>query len=221
METYRTEEEQVEAIKHWWKENGTSTLLTIAIVVAGYFGWQYYGQNQQASAEQASAIYQQLLEANDQLAQQPDDAQLATAHHLASQLKEDYEGSTYAQFAALINARLYVNSEDLVKAEAELRWVLEHSSQQSTTDVTELRLARVLDAQGKTDEAEQLIAKQRDGAMQVGFEELKGDILAAKGDPSGARTAYQQAKDLAAENKVQASPLLALKLQNLPAAKGE
>ncbi|CAH0992657.1 hypothetical protein SIN8267_02790 [Sinobacterium norvegicum] len=221
MDTYRTEEEQVEAIKHWWKENGTSTLLTIAVAVGGFFGYQYYTDTNQANAEQASAVYQQLLELNSQLSQQSDEAQLATAHHLAGELKDNFSSSTYAQFAALINARLYVKSDDLVKAEAELRWVLAQQPDQELVSVTELRLARVLDANGDSDKAMALIEQGRDGGFQVGFNELKGDILKAQGDLAAARVAYQQAADGAAEFGIQASPLLALKLQNLPAAAEE
>ncbi len=216
METYRTEEEQVEAIKHWWKENATSTLLTIVIAVTGYFGWQYYDQHSEQTAEQASAMYQQLLEANIQLEQANDDDKLATAHYLADELKSNFGDSTYAQFAALINARLYVNANDLAQAATELRWVLDNSSEQTTIDVTELRLARVLEAQGNVDDAITLINKQRNSAMQVGFDELYGDILKAQGDFAGARKAYKKSQDEALANKLQPSPLLDLKLQNLP-----
>jgi predicted negative regulator of RcsB-dependent stress response len=221
VDTYRTEEEQVEAIKHWWKENGTSTLLAITVAVAGFFGYQYYTDTNQANAEQASAVYQQLLELNSQLSQQQDDAQLATAHHLAAELKDNYAGSTYAHFAALINARLFVKNDDLVMAEEELRWVLAQQPDQELIPVIELRLARVLDAIGNSDEAMALIKQSRDGGFQVGFNELKGDMLKAEGDLSAARTAYQQAADGAAEFGIEASPLLTLKLQNLPVAAEE
>ena len=40
MESYRTEEEQVEALRRWWNENGRSTLFVIVVVLAGTFGWQ-------------------------------------------------------------------------------------------------------------------------------------------------------------------------------------
>jgi len=34
VESYRTEEEQVEALKRWWKENGTGILVAILLAVA-------------------------------------------------------------------------------------------------------------------------------------------------------------------------------------------
>ena len=46
METFRTEEEQVEAIKRWWQENGKSTVLGVAIAMAAVFGWRGWNDYQ-------------------------------------------------------------------------------------------------------------------------------------------------------------------------------
>ena len=51
MDAYRTDDEQVEALKRWWKENGTSTLLMVAVAVGGYFGWQAWDTRQVQQAE--------------------------------------------------------------------------------------------------------------------------------------------------------------------------
>ena len=50
MAELRTEEEQIEAIKRWWKKNGSSLLLGIALALAIVFGWQAW-QNHQAGAQ--------------------------------------------------------------------------------------------------------------------------------------------------------------------------
>jgi predicted negative regulator of RcsB-dependent stress response len=42
VEVYTTEEQQVEVIKSWWKENGTSVLAGTVIGLVGLFGWRYY-----------------------------------------------------------------------------------------------------------------------------------------------------------------------------------
>ena len=33
-----TEEEQIEALKRWWAENGMQTVLAVVLVIGGYFG---------------------------------------------------------------------------------------------------------------------------------------------------------------------------------------
>ena len=40
MEQYRTEEEQVEALKKWWEENGRSTVVAVIVALGLGFGWQ-------------------------------------------------------------------------------------------------------------------------------------------------------------------------------------
>lgn len=105
-DSYRTEEEQVEALKAWWRENGKSTLVAIALAVMGVFGWQGWQKQQQADQSTASAIYQNLLTAANGDNGQATLAQIATANHLADTLKADYTGTTYAHFAALYKANL-------------------------------------------------------------------------------------------------------------------
>ena len=38
MESYRTEEEQVEALKRWWDENGRSTMTAVVLALVAGFG---------------------------------------------------------------------------------------------------------------------------------------------------------------------------------------
>ena len=72
------------------------------------------------------------------------------AYQLAEQLKADYSGSTYAQFAALHLARVAVAQNDLAEAQAQLRWVLGKADKGSdTAQIAQLRLARVLAASGE------------------------------------------------------------------------
>ena len=61
MDAYRTEEEQVEAIKRWWSENGKGVIAAVVIGVLGSVGWQSWQDRQVSQAEAASGIYQELL----------------------------------------------------------------------------------------------------------------------------------------------------------------
>lgn len=215
MEAYRTEDEQVEALKKWWKENGTSTLMTIVIVVGGYFGWQAWDSNKTQKAEAASVQYQQLLQLAMQLEQNPAEAQYATAGHIADTLKTDFADSDYARYAAMMQARLLVAQQDLAGAEAELRWVLDSDPEPALAQVGQLRLARLLYAQGKADEALALIGAADPGAFGGAYEELRGDILQSQGDIDGAREAYGNSLELSAAGMANA-PLVQMKLESLP-----
>ena len=214
-EGYQTEDEQVEALKKWWKENGKSTLATIAIAIAGVFGFQGWQQQQQAEVDAASAIYQNLVIATTGQNGTTTAEQTATANHLADTLKTDFPSSTYARFAALYKAKLAVSAKDLTGAEQELRWLLASGPSAEITVQTRLRLARVLTAQGNHDTAlKELLGDS--GAYASAYEELRGDIYVAQGNKAEAALAYQKALELGRQGTNSASnPLLTLKIQQL------
>ena len=58
MEHYETEEQQVEAIKRFWKENGTAIIVGAVLGLGGLWGWRYYNDEQIAAKEQASAAFE-------------------------------------------------------------------------------------------------------------------------------------------------------------------
>ncbi len=60
MDAYRTEEEQVEALKAWWDENGRSIVVAIVIALAAGFGWQGWKSQQEGQAEAASDMTQDM-----------------------------------------------------------------------------------------------------------------------------------------------------------------
>lgn len=214
-ENYQTEEEQIEAIKRWWKENGKSTLLGIALAIGGVFGWKGWQEQQQDASYSASSAYQGLLAVVDNNQQPLTDEQISTANHLADILKNDFSSSAYAQFAALYKAQLAVKANDLDTAEAELRWVLLQGPAAEVKAQTHLRLARVLLAKQQYDQAlSELTAEAL--AYKPLYLELKGDIYVAKGDVSAARDAYQQAQSSAVDNAP--NSLLELKIQQLKIA---
>ena len=60
MEIYETEEEQVAALKDWWKENGTSVITGVIAAVLIVAGWNFWQSHQKDKMSQASTVYQQL-----------------------------------------------------------------------------------------------------------------------------------------------------------------
>lgn len=215
MESYRTEEEQVEALRRWWDENGRSVVVAIVVALAAGFGWkswQDYSQQQQFGA---SDIYQELLENSGQVA--PTAEQLALSNTLAGQLKTEYASSTYAQFAALQLAKLAVQEGNLVEAEAQLRWVLKKADKTGdTAQVAQLRLARVLAAKGDSEQALKVLNAAAPSSYQATYALARGDILLAQGRTAEARDAYSEAKLTAAQSASQVSlSLLDQKLESL------
>ncbi|MEP5766453.1 MAG: tetratricopeptide repeat protein [Halieaceae bacterium] len=212
MEAYRTEEEQVEALRKWWDENGRSTLLAIALALGVGFGWQGWQQHSANVAAEASARYDEMLDA---VRETRSEAQVSTTRHLAEGIKNDYPGTTYAQFAALHLARLAMIENDTETAEQELRWVLTSNPDTELRLLTELRLARVEAARGNPEQGLEIISAAEPGAFEPAFLEAKGDMYLQLGQREEAIIAYEQALGLAAASGVGASEALQLKLRAL------
>jgi predicted negative regulator of RcsB-dependent stress response len=189
VESYRTEEEQVEALKRWWKENGRATAIGIVLALGLGFGWQAWQKNQQINAENASILFQQMLTALTAEAEQGPEP----ARALAERIKDEHRGSAYARFAALHLARIAVTEGDLAGAEEELRWVLAMTSEGDDLQrIARLRLARVLAAAGDTEEALGLL-ESPDPAYAASYAMARGDILLAEDRPAEALAAFERA----------------------------
>lgn len=215
MDQYRTEEEQVEALRRWWSENGRSIIASIVIAVSLSVAYQTWKGSTETKQQNASDMYQAMLQLVASGDASPAQLQQGTA--LAEKLKSDFSGSTYAQFAALHLARIAVDENDLAAAEEQLRWVLGEASKGSdTAQLAQLRLARVLAASGDNDQALAILGSQEQGTYQASYAIARGDILLALGNAEDARLAYSEALSLAAANPGQVNlAILQQKLQSL------
>lgn len=215
MESYRTEEEQVEALKRWWEENGRGTVVAVIVALGLGFGWQGWKSYQAGQSEAASERYQALLQS---LSAVQSDADRQLAAGIASQIKSDFARSSYAQFAALQLARMAAMDGRLSEAETELRWVLGRADKGSDTyQLAQLRLARVLASGGDAAQALTILDGADAGAYQAAYSVARGDILLMQSRTDEARQAYQQAIGLAARGDAGTInlPMVQQKLQSL------
>ncbi len=215
MVTDKTEEEQVEALKKWFEENGVSLVVGIVLALAAVFGYRAWDNNVRETGEAASAIYENLVSAVVAVPGEGlSESMRTTGQTLADQLKNEYGDSTYAQFAGLQMARVAVEAGDLDKAATELKWVISNGAQGSIEIIARMRLARVLESMDKLDEAMATIDVKRDlGQHRSSWEEVRGDIYLAMGKNEEARQAYQLA--LTNVSQEGAKPYLTMKLEDL------
>ncbi len=212
------EEESLESLKRWWRESGRSIALGIAAVAIVYFGWQAWQGGQTRSAAAASAVYDQLSQL---MVTQPGETvaeeNREPAQALVTTLKTEHTDSVYALYGALFGARLAVEADDLAMAEEQLQWLLDNtrSGLFGSTDPTliklaQLRLGRVLLAQGEADRALTVVSGVEPSALNAEFDELRGDIYLAQGQRDQALAAYEDALAAATGN-----PILQMKLTEL------
>ena len=193
MAEHMQDEEDLEALKRWWDENGKGIVAAVVVAVIGTFGWQQYQGLSASKAEAASDVYASML------AIQLEGGDTESLQALAAQLRDEYSGSNYARFGAMLEARIAVEVGDLAAAESALRWALSAGDTRSDIgQLIQLRLARVLAAAGKEPEALAILA-QGSAAYPVAYAQAEGDIHLASGRTDEALTAYRSGRDLAAE----------------------
>lgn len=222
MDVYRTEEEQIEAIKKWWQTNGNNILIGIGLAILAVFGWQYWKDSERTAGESASIIYDQLMQANEKLqTSTPDsdgyEAEVGNVNHLIEQLKTEHGKTQYAVFAAMYEAKYAVEQGETQKAEEALRWALSNDQSEPNRLIIQLRLARVLAMQGQHQAALDMIEKIDAGAQTTAYEEVKGDLYMALEQTDKARAAYKKALDTAGD-KASQLPLLKMKYDDLAVA---
>lgn len=186
----QTEEEQLAEIKDWWQRNGKPLLTGGLFALVAVFGWQTWQKYQSNQAQNASALYQQLMEVS--LGAGPADT--GKVSELAGKLEKDFAGSHYAQYASLLLAKVAVDGKRFDDAAAELRKVLAKPADASLGELARERLARVLVAQDKTEDALALLSGEAVPAFVAAREELRGDLLAKLGRKAEARSAYEKAR---------------------------
>jgi predicted negative regulator of RcsB-dependent stress response len=209
MNEYETEEQQVEALKKWWKENGTSLIVGLFVGVSALFGWRYYMDHKNLHSVQASDMYMLIMQS---AAQKTIDDKTVD---LNNQLINDYSDTPYAALSSLALAKVEYEKGNVEAAAEQLELAVKHANDEETKQIASLRLASVLIEQKKYEEASTILNMAHDSAFDAQYEERKGDLFTAQGDVAQARMAYDKAIDL---QGLDASKWLKLKRQNLGAA---
>lgn len=221
---YDTDEEQLEALKRWWKENGTSLIAGIVIVAAVYFGIGQFQESRRNEAGQASERYQLLSDlALANMTQVIGDQDMVAAQATYTDLKQNFPDSIYTRYGALIMARFHVEQGNLERAAAELQWILDNpelglfnEADEELFTITSLRLARVKLAQGQPSEALSLIESlEIKDAFLPAYAEIEGDIQLALGNRDAARASYERALAALQESGTGNPVLLQMKLYDL------
>ena len=194
MVDYKTEEEQIEAVKRWWGENGRTVVFAVVIGVSGSFGWQFWQDSKQEGREQAALEYWQFVEF---LEKDFISIDVSEPDIIGNKIKSDFPKSNYSKFAAMHLARIYVDEKNFDKAETELRWVVKKSKPDDAIgQVASIRLARVLAAMGESTQAIEMLSSKQYASFKALRATVLGDIMWDLGKKEAALKEYQAARDL-------------------------
>lgn len=210
VDIYATETEQVEQIKKLWREYGIATLVGVLIALIVGFGWRHWQERREHILEHASMRYEQLV---TNAVNGNSDA----VENIAIRLIGRYPQTPYAEFAALQLARQDVYQGKLDDAAERLDWAMKEGGTPALREVARIRLARILLAQKKPEQALELVKKVDDKAYVAASLEIQGDALLALGKAGDARLAYQNALSAFPGFEV-IRPLLQMKYEDLTGA---
>ncbi|MBV1910752.1 MAG: tetratricopeptide repeat protein [Kangiellaceae bacterium] len=185
--SYQTEEQQIEQLKEWWKDNGTPLIVGAVLGLSGFFGYRYWTEGQIAIQESASEAYTQVSEQIEN----KDTAKLVEA---AQAVKTQFPKTSYAILSALQLAKAAVDEKNLDKAMTELTWVVDNHSNNELVEIAKIRLARILIAQEKADQALPLLTFENESGYFEFASMIKGDALLSLGKKAEALEAYRAAE---------------------------
>ncbi|MEE4893527.1 tetratricopeptide repeat protein [Pseudomonas alliivorans] len=209
-----SEDDELAGVKDWWQRNGKPLVAGGLLALIVVLGWQFWHRYQANQSQGASMLYQQLLETALTPSGQADTTRVA---EISGKLKSEYGGTTYAQYGSLFVAKVAVDTSKLDDAAAELKVVADKPANDTLGEIARQRLARVLAAQNKADDALKLLEGDAEKSFLASREELKGDLLVQLGRTDEAHAAYQKAKSALSEEAAVGG--LQMKLDDL--AKGD
>lgn len=188
------EQEQIAALRSWWKQYGgwaVGILLIIALGGLGWYGWQSYLKTQNAEASRVFLVLQQA-------SAQQNTAQVKQA---AGELVNQYPRSQFASLGALLAATTLEAAGDAKSAEAQLIWVADNAKD-AVRGVARLRLAGIQMDQKDYDAALKTLSETAPPGFAARFDAARGDIYVAQGKLVEARASYDAAlKNLDANTK--------------------
>ena len=201
------EQEQLDAVKRFWKRFGNLIVGLLIAVLACFSAWNGWNWWQRDQAAKAGAMFDEL----DRAAQARD---ADKAGRIFSDLKDRYGRTSFAQQGGLLSARVQAEAGQTDAAKAALEWVGANAAETEYQTIAKLRLAGLLLDAKQYEEA----LKQLDSATAEGFDTLvqdrRGDVLFAQGKTDEAKTAYKKAWQ-AMDPKIEYRRLIEAKLTSL------
>jgi len=212
MSRYDTEEEQIDAIKAWWKKNGTSLLTSILIFVVVFSAWRYWNNYNQVQATNASSMYE-VMQLNMQ------QGTFGEVSREALKLMQEQPSSPYASAAAMLMAKYSFSKGDFAEAKQHLEWVNTHAEDDTLKRTSLMRLARVLADQKQFDEAKTVMSNvtvsQLLPSEKSHFDYINGVIAIQQNDLALARDGFKRVVDNVGASKT-LKGLAQIQLDDLP-----
>ena len=187
MDEQLTDEQQAEVVRKWLRENGAYLLGGLVLGLGGLFGLNQWRGYETAQAEQASAVYENVLGAL-----QTD--RVSRANEYMMILEETYANSPYLDQARLLISRSHLDRNEFDVAASYLAQIMTDSNSAEMAHIARLRLARIRLHQQQFDVALEILEDMdSDSAFASRYHEVRGDVYIAMNRQNEARSEYRAA----------------------------
>ena len=119
------EQEQLDAVKQFWKRYGNLITLVLILVLGSYAAWNGWNWWQRDQATKAGAMFDEL----DKAAQAGD---AEKANRVFNDLKDRYPATAFAQQGGLLSAKVQAENGKADLAQSALAWVGANASPSRT-----------------------------------------------------------------------------------------
>jgi predicted negative regulator of RcsB-dependent stress response len=187
------EQEQLDELKHFWKQYGNAITWLLIAVMGAYAGWNGYQYWERQQASKASALFDEV----ERTAASGDTAKLERSWN---DMKERFPKTTFAAQSALLAAKVFQQNDKNESAQIALKWASENAADDASAQLARIRLANLQAQQKAYDEALKTLSKPFTPAFAGLAADVQGDIGIAREKPAEAVKAYSEAWTLLADN---------------------
>lgn len=180
------EQEQLDELKHFWKQYGNLITWTLIVILGAFTVWNGYQYWQRSQAAQSAAMF-------DEVERSVASKDATKIERALTDMNAKFGSSAYAQQANLLAAKTFFELGNTDAAKKALVAVVQNSKDEGYQSIAKLRLAGVLMESKNFDEA----LKQLGGTFPKDFAALaddrRGDVFALQSKPAEAKLEYVKA----------------------------
>ena len=180
------QQEQLDELKHFWKQYGNAITWFLIVVMGAYAGWNGYQYWQKQQSTKAAALF-------DEVERAAASGDIAKLERSWNDMKDRFPGTTYAAQSALLAAKTFQQTDKPDAALAALKWATESASDDANTQLARLRLANLQIQQKAFDDAAKTLTKSFTPAFAGLALDIQGDLFMAQNKSQEAVKAYTEA----------------------------
>jgi predicted negative regulator of RcsB-dependent stress response len=180
------EQEQLDQLKHFWKQYGNLITWGLIVVLGSVAAWLGYQRWQNSQSTQAAVMFEEV----ENMVRSGD---VAKADRAFMDMKDRFAKAAYTQQAALLVAKMGFDAGKVDSAKATLGWLVENATDSGYASVARLRLASVLIDAKAYDEALKLLGTGIADEFVGLAQDRVGDIYMLQDKKAEAKAAYLKA----------------------------